>query len=521
MKHSIKKISEFIRQRPKTDLIILAVTLAIFLTITLVNAPRAAIWFDEAFSVYIAQFSFWDIARYTAADVHPPVYYWLLKIWSSLFGTTELAYRSLSVLFGAATIVVSFLLTRKLFGRQAAWLTALFLSLSPMLIRYSDEARMYTIAALIVMGATYLLVRAKETNSRKLWAGYGILVSIGMWTNYFTALVWIAHWVWWAMQKWTKENTFAQNLKATFSKEWFLSYVLAVVLFAPWLVVMVRQLGVAQSGFWIGPVGVDTVNNYFTNMFYYLEHGQVQSWLALGMILVLTALLAAVPKAYRQFKDSERQSFWLIGLIAWLPPVLLFLLSLPPLSSSFIERYFVPSIVAATIFAAVVVVAGTRAWKTVWRSSLVIAMVAMMIFGVTNVYKYGNYNKNSSMSIQTREAVRAAQDASKPGVPIVASSPWTFYEAIPYATDEHPVYFIEEDTVYEFGSLEMLKDNDRHKIKDLAAFEAQHPIIWYIGTSDAETITSSRSHWTPLRTVGPVDEFTGKVRFKATEYRIN
>ena len=154
MQKTFKNIGTYIRQHPKIDLLILGLGLTIFLVVTLVNAPRAAIWFDEAFSVYIAQFSFWDIARYTAVDVHPPFYYWLLKVWSDLFGTTELAFRSLSIVFGAGTIAASFFLARKLFGRQTAWLTVLFLSLSPMLIRYSDEARMYTLAALIVVAAT-------------------------------------------------------------------------------------------------------------------------------------------------------------------------------------------------------------------------------------------------------------------------------------------------------------------------------------------------------------------------------
>lgn len=522
MKNTFKKIGVYIRQHPKIDLIILGIGLTIFLVVALLNAPRAAIWFDEAFSAYIIQFSYWDIARYTAVDVHPPVYYWILKAWSSLFGTTELALRSLSVVFGAGIIGVSFFLTRKLFGRASAWLTVLLLSVSPMLIRYSDEARMYSLAALIVMVATYVLIKAKANNSRKNWIIYALLVSLGMWTHYFTALAWVAHWVWWVAQKWTKNQSLKKNLKAVFSKEWFLAYVLAVVLFIPWLIVMIRQLGVVQSGgFWIGPVGVNTVNNYFTNIFYYLEHGQVRSWLALLLLSVLAILVVNIPKAYRTLKNKQKPGFWLIALLAWVPPVLLFVASMPPLRSSFVERYLVPAVVAATIFGAVVIVYGTQKWKFVWRVALVITIVAMMITGITNVYKYGNYNKNTNTNIQTRDAVQAAQAAAGPGVPIIASSPWLFYEAAPYATSEHPIYFIDEDTDYIFGSLEMLNDNDRNKIKDLNAFERQHPIIWYLGMGDADSVTGYRSDWEPLRTVGPTDQYTGKTIYKATEFRVN
>ena len=183
MKKKIQSLSTYIKAHPKIDLIILGFGLAIFIAITLANVSRASIWFDEAFSAYIVQFSFWDIARYTATDVHPPFYYWLLKIWSSMFGTTELAYRSLSILFGAGAISSAFFLTRKLFGRKTAWVSLLFLAISPMLIRYSDEARMYTLASLIVLSATYVLLRAKETQKKSTWIWYGVLVSLGMWTH--------------------------------------------------------------------------------------------------------------------------------------------------------------------------------------------------------------------------------------------------------------------------------------------------------------------------------------------------
>ena len=297
MKNLFTSISTYIKKHPKTDIAILLLGLAVFATITLINAPRASIWFDEAFSTYLVQFSFWDIAKFTASDVHPPFYYWLLKIWSELFGTTELAYRSLSIVFGAAAISTAFVLARKFFGRKVAWLSLLFLVISPMLIRYSDEARMYTLAAFIVMLGTFFMVKAEETKKTKYWIWYGVMVSLGMWTHYFTAFAWLAHWVWRATQVWRKGDAPKQFLKKFFTKPWIITYSVAVGLFLPWLPFMAKQVGVVQSGFWIGPVGIDTPTNYMTNYFYYLEHGQAQSWLALAMVYVIVVMILAISKA--------------------------------------------------------------------------------------------------------------------------------------------------------------------------------------------------------------------------------
>lgn len=521
MKNIFTKSIAFIKTHPKTDLVILGLGLAIFLTITFINAPRASIWFDEAFSTYITQFNFWDIARYTASDVHPPFYYWLLKVWSDVFGTTDLAYRSLSIVFGAGAITGAFFLTRKLFGRKVGWLALLFLALSPMLIRYSDEARMYTLATLLVISATYVFLKARESKQRRLWVLYGILVSLGMWTHYFTALAWIAHWVWHGIDTRKKGAGVKANARSFFGKEWITAYGVAIGLYLPWLPFMAMQLGTVQGGgFWIGPVTINTPTNYFTNIFYYLEREQVHGWLALALLVALILIAVLVPKTYRALSNVQKKWFILIASLAWLPPVLLFVASLPPLRSSFVERYLIPAIVAFVIFTAVVLVVGTRRWKPALRALPIVLIAGMMIFGITNVFKYGNFNKSTNYHIFTREVIEQIQEKAEPGQPIVAQTPWIFYEAIPYATEDHPVYYIGATAEDNIGSLLMLQDNDLYKIKDIDAFTKEHPTIWFIGQNSKGPIPPYKENWTMLQTVQVQDEITGSIIYRATEYQV-
>lgn len=520
MKKIFLTIANYIKQHPRTDIIIVTIGLAVFVTIALLNVTRASFWFDEAFSAYLAQFSYWDIARFTSTDVHPPLYYWLLKAWSSVFGTTELAYRSLSIAIGAGVIAATFALARRLFGRKIAWLTLLFLSISPMLIRYSDEARMYTLSTLIVVVATYVLVWARASQKRSPWIVYGVLVSLGMWTHYFTALAWLAHWVWVGIEAWQKSPRIKDALKKVFTQNWVIAYGLAIALYLPWLPFMAKQLGVVQgAGFWIGQVGAYTPANYLSNYFYYLEQHQALGWLALLLIGVVVAIILLLPRTLKVLKKSEKSSFLLVSTLAWAPPVLLFLASLPPLRSSFVERYLLPAYVALSLFIAVICIVGTRKWKPFWRLVLPITVAGMMIFGITNVYYYGNYNKNSNTHILTREAVELAQKNSPVGTPIIANSPWIFYEASVYNTEDHPIYFIDANTRYDFGSLDMLKYSDMHKIKDLAAFVREHPTIWYLGSTKDEDIAPYDESWQRIKTVGAYDHIHNETLYKATLYR--
>lgn len=517
-----ENIKLYVQKNKKTDILLLFVGIAVFLAITIANAPRASIWFDEAFGAYLVQFSFWDIAKYTAADVHPPLYYWLLKIWTGMFGISEMAIRSLSILFGASTITAVFLLARKLFGRRVAWVSLVFLALSPMLIRYSDEGRMYTMAALIVIVATHVLLKALETKKKSLWVWYAVLVSLGMWTHYFTALAWLAHWAWRAGQSWHKGMALKSFNKTFFTKEWIFAHILAIALYVPWIPALLYQFGVVQlAGFWIGPVGVDTPVNYISSYFYYLEHDQTINWAALAMIIVVLIVAMLTPKTVKALKKTERSSFLLISSLVAVPPILLFFASLPPLQSSFVDRYLLPSIVTMSVFIAVVLVVGTRKWKPAWQIFTPTLIVAMMIFGITNVFYYGNFNKNSGTHVVTRQVVQAAQAVSEPGVPIVSNSPWIFYEAAPYATSDHPIYYIDENTDYYFGSLAMLKNEDVNKIKDLSEFEKQNPVIWYLGATGEDDVPAYKTTWKKIKTIAITDHITGKTSYKITKYETN
>lgn len=522
MKKTAYSTIAFLRRHPKLDLLALGIGLAIFIAIVLLNITRAGIWFDEAFSAYIVQFNFWDIARYTASDVHPPFYYWLLKIWSSIFGTTEFGYRSLSALFGVAAIAMTFFMSRKFFGRKVAWVTLALLVASPMLIRYSDEARMYTLAAVIVLAATYVLQKARTSRSLKPWVLYGALVSLGMWTHYFTAVVWLAHLAWYALDIRTPKQSFKEWRRALFKKPLVVTYMVAIGLFVPWLPFMTLQLGTVQaSGFWISPVSVDTPANYLTNYFYYLEHGQTAGYLALLAIGIVVLTILRLPATYRALVPKQRRLFLLIAAIAFVPPVLLFLASLPPLRPSFVERYLIPSLIALSIFFAIVFVVGTRRWKVGWRALPIVLVVGMMIFGISNVYRYGNFNKNTNINVLTSEVIKQIGSQPSGNIPIVAESPWIFYEAIPYATAKHPVYFIGKTAEQNVGSLTMLQKNDMYKIKDMKQFAKENPVIWYLGSTTANDVSPYSPEWKKLETVSATDPITGNTLYRATKYRIS
>ena len=70
--------------------------------------------FDEAFCWKMTTFPASEIWARSALDNHPPLYFYLLWAWSRAFGDSPEALRSLSVVFGLATVVGAYLLVRQI-----------------------------------------------------------------------------------------------------------------------------------------------------------------------------------------------------------------------------------------------------------------------------------------------------------------------------------------------------------------------------------------------------------------------
>lgn len=110
-----------------------------------------ALWYDEAFSAWLASLPIVALLKATLNDVHPPLYYLLLAGWSHLFGSSELSLRLPSLLAGLGLVIVTYQVGHSLrLSRRAVWLSTAVCAFSPFQIYYSQEARAYALESLAV-----------------------------------------------------------------------------------------------------------------------------------------------------------------------------------------------------------------------------------------------------------------------------------------------------------------------------------------------------------------------------------
>lgn len=162
--------------------------LALAMALRFYGLTSAAIWGDEGSSLLLSEYAATDLWFHAAHDVHPPLYFFLLRGWIELFGDSIWSIRSMSAIPGVAAVGLGIWLTRQLSTRRAAVLAGILLALLPTAVRYSQEVRMYSLLGVWLLGATLALVYWVRSPERTRYlAAYVVLMSAGFYTHYFTA----------------------------------------------------------------------------------------------------------------------------------------------------------------------------------------------------------------------------------------------------------------------------------------------------------------------------------------------
>lgn len=155
---------------------------------------REDLWGDEAFTAAAVKLPWGDlVSMLTRIDVNMGAYYLLAKAWTSLFGSSDVSLRMLSLCLAAATVIAAATVVRSWFGNRAGVSAAVLLAANPFILIVGLTARPYAMLALLIVVTTHLLGRALATGRGGTWALLGVLEVVALYTNLLAALVIAAH----------------------------------------------------------------------------------------------------------------------------------------------------------------------------------------------------------------------------------------------------------------------------------------------------------------------------------------
>lgn len=174
--------------------VLLAGELALAGLLGAIALGRRSFWLDESVSVTIAKLP-WSAFTHIVGtrEGNMTLYHLLLSGWISLFGDSEVAARSLSVVAGVGTVAALYALARRLAGPRVALLAGLLLAVDPLFVHYAQEARGYELSVLLVTVATALFARALARQTWTAWLGYAAVAALGVYAHFFAVLVPAAH----------------------------------------------------------------------------------------------------------------------------------------------------------------------------------------------------------------------------------------------------------------------------------------------------------------------------------------
>ncbi len=205
--------------------------LAVGLVLRLISLNQS-LWLDEATTALVAKMPLAGIFNdFLPADFHPPFHYLLMKVWVTFFGSSEVSLRIPSVIFGLGIIYLTYLITKKLFDQKTASIASILASTSGLLIYYSQEARMYILAAFLVSLLVYFFIKEK-------WIGFSFTLAFLAMTDYVALIILPVFWIM-GRKEW---------------KKMFLAHIPLVIVFGFWLPIFFKQIGgglnTAGSAWW-------------------------------------------------------------------------------------------------------------------------------------------------------------------------------------------------------------------------------------------------------------------------------
>lgn len=328
-------------RKKKTGNFILVVLFLLFTGLYISLVFNKNVWTDEAYTIQLVrENNFVGIVKNTAIDVHPPLYYLIVKMITFVFGDSICVYKIVSVIPMLLTMLFAFFCVKSWWGKQAAVTFLIMVNAIPCVLEYVVQIRMYSWAMFFVTWAglgAYGLCRKKQTKYGT-WLAVASLFACYTHTYAMVSCVCIYFLVCIDLLCGVKGKK-----KLRLLKQVLLSGGIVAICYLPWLVVLIRQTTDRIDNYWIEPITGQEIAQYFSFLF----ASQVPYSTALYLILCGLAVVTCIYRSFKKDKDATAALLMLgVPLLTAGIGIVISILVTP----FFIARYLVPCMGLLAIF---------------------------------------------------------------------------------------------------------------------------------------------------------------------------
>ncbi|MFC1651681.1 glycosyltransferase family 39 protein [Patescibacteria group bacterium] len=435
------------------------------------NITKNGLWYDETFSAVMIRNPLTEIIQKGIYDVHPPFYYFILKIWTIIFGEGELALKGFSAFLGTLLIIAVYVLVKNLFNRRVALISSFLITVAPFFIQYSQETRMYMLGAVLATISTFYLWKALHNQEKKLnlyyWASYAIFTLLGLYTHYFLIFTVAAQVIGTILGIFSLPQKDRKNIL----KKWWqfgLSLLSVAILYLPWLPILFKQFNQVSNDFWI-PI-VSTISVLRTFFVITVGSIEIENLTLLSIPLVIIIIISIIlSKIYRE-KSLQKSALTFNLSYLFVPVILGIIISIK--QSIFLDRYFIFSGVAIFILFGLLISKIKN--NKILIGGMIITAILSIILVSTSIFGYDAPKEG------VRELSLKLNEKYKPDEKIIHSSSFTFIPLKYYNEDKEGV--ITTDEIHHYSGDALIEGSD--VMTDIEEYIERDNHFWIIDTSD-------------------------------------
>ena len=254
--------------------------------------------YDEAFSWdVVVNHDVSGILAATAADVHPPLYYLIVKASFAVFGESMKVMLWTSVFPVILGMILAAIFIRRRWGFGAAVLFNLAYGFAPFILHYNLNLRMYSWMDLFVLGVILTGYEMVSDEQCKVWHFVSLLVFslLAVYTQYFAVLPIVVCYAW-----------IFVSLVRRKDKKGIVGFLgvglLDVVFYIPWLVYGMKNMGIGTGGSRAGYEYLFKPADIFAELFgTNLENGGL---MAMVLFVIAVVMFVVLRKKYSRVEKS-------------------------------------------------------------------------------------------------------------------------------------------------------------------------------------------------------------------------
>lgn len=309
----------------------------IMLLLLFYMAVDTSIWVDEAYTMGIIRYSIPELISVTAQDVHPPLYYIIVKLVFLLIGIEDvyagvIVARIISLVPYVIMWIMSITYIRRQFGELTGSLFSLCLVTAPQMIAIGLEIRMYSWAMLFLLVAFLAIYRLVLVGKREIstYIILGSAVLCAFYTHYFAAIA--------AAAILAVYLVFILLYDRRQFYPFSIMCAVDAVLYFPWIVVAFGQIQDVSQEYWIAPIDRAALIRYFWYAFRMDDSqvGKIAGTLFVAVSLVCVGIVINNRK--------QKECLLAFGAMAVMPlTVAAGIAASLLLRPVFVERYMIPT----------------------------------------------------------------------------------------------------------------------------------------------------------------------------------